>query len=381
MEGYMVDKKKINVLFVLGSFGTGGSERVVLDLCKSFNREECEPYVVSLYGGELIDEFTKIGIWSKCLNKKDGIDFNLMYRLSRIIKEKDIDVINAHHFSPFIHSSFGSLINKKPLLYTDHTAYEVQQVAFFWRMAAIMVLKRCYGVIGISKGSSRQLKETFRVPDHKVFTILNAIDLERFRCRIDKEKKRQSLGIHGDEKVIGCIGNLREQKNHINLLKAFRIVLGRFPYVRLLIAGEGPMKEILLNLSRQLEIDDHVSFLGARLDAEELYQIMDVYCLSSHYEGLPLTILEAMASRVPVVGTDVIGINDIVIHGQTGLLVEPDNADKLAEAIIETLTSPQEAVRFVENAFQYVCSNHSIPAWVASYQKLFHQAASTWERK
>lgn len=367
----MVDKGKTRVLFVLNSFGTGGSERIVLDLCRGLDRCVYEPVVVSLYGGKLIGEFSKINVWNRCLDKKVGIDLTLMLRLSRIIREHEIDVVNAHHFSPFIHACLGSFLNHRPLLYTDHTINEIQKIPLYWRIMGTFLLKRCYGVIGISKGCSKQLQDTFHVPRHKTFTILNAIDMSRFEVNIDCQEKKKSLDICNDEKVIGCVGNLREQKNQADLLKAFKIIREHIPNTRLLLIGEGPMKEQLQSLSIKLGISNCVTFLGARLDAAELYQVMDVYCLSSHYEGLPLTILEAMASKLPVVGTDVVGINDVIVHGENGMLVKPNNPQGIAETIVFLLRNGKVAERLGYNSHQYVREQHNMVSWLKTYEALF----------
>ena len=384
----MNTKKKINVLFVIFSFGTGGSERIVLDLCKGLNRDLFKPFVISFYnnigsndffriqhGSELIEEFNKIKVWNFCLNKRGGVDFKLMKSLSKLISEKNIDVINAHHFSQFFHTCPGAFLNNTSLIYTEHTMHEIRLLPFYWVMIGRFLLKRCYAVIGISKGCTRQLMETFHVPAHKSFTVLNAIDNIRFESSINVEAKRRDIQISKNEKVIGVVGNLREQKNHANLIKAFKIIKQKVDNIRLLIVGEGPMGEQLRDLSRKLEIEPFVHFLGARLDIAELYKIMDVYCLSSHYEGLPLTILEAMSSKLPVVGTNVVGINDVIIHAQNGILVDPDNPMKLAEAIIYSLENEPEARKLSENGHLYVQEHHQMTSWIKTYETLFSSAS------
>lgn len=371
----MEPEDRFKVLFMLNSFGTGGSERVVLDICRGMNRDVFEPFVVSLYCGELSGEFDKIQVWNTCLDKKDGVDFPLMLRLANILRNKKIDVINAHHFSPFIHSYLGSMMNRCSLIYTDHTVHEIRKIPSYWAMIGTLLLKTCYAVIGISNGCTRQLMETFHVPDHKAITILNAIDMDRFEHPIDRESKRQELHLNPEDKVVGIVGNLREQKNHVNLLRAFRIITKNSTTTKLMVIGDGPMRDQLHGLAKELGIEANVLFLGARLDTVELYQAMDIYCLSSHYEGLPLTILEAMASKVPIVATDVIGINDVVIKGETGLLVEPDNPEKLAQAALSLLDQPQKGFRLAENGYHYVYAHHRMEPWVKMHERVFRMAA------
>lgn len=367
-------KRRIRVLFVLHSFGTGGSEKVVFDLCKRLNRNFFEPFVVSLYDGLLRQEFVDAGIWSLSLSKRPGVDWGLMRNLLQVVREKSVDLINAHHFSPFIHSCLASFMTHSQLLYTDHTVNEIFAIPGYWVIIGRLLLSRCYGVIGISEDCSLQLKSTFHLPSQKIFTILNAVDLDNFGQTIDKLQKRNELNIAPSEPIIGIVGNLREQKNHQNIIRAMKVVTKQYPRAKLLIIGEGSLLDNLQSLSRQLGVDTQVLFLGSRLDTADLYQIMDVYCLCSHYEGLPLTILEAMASKVPFVGTDVPGIRDVIVDGRNGLLVEPNNPQKLGEAIIKLLNDEQGSSRLSTNGFEYVHEHHDIVPWVRTYEDLFVKA-------
>ncbi len=369
--------KKIKVLFVLNSLGTGGSERVVLDICKGLDKNSFEPFVLSLNPGELTVEFEKENIYARSLDKKPGVDTGLMIRAVRIVKDLGIDVINAHHFSPCMHIFPASLTNRVPLIYTDHTVHEISMIPWYWVMIGTLCLKDCYGVLGISHACTKKLVETFRVPAHKAFTLLNATNLERFDVAVDKRAKRASLGLKPDEKIVGIVGNLREQKNHANILKAFSIIRKSNDRIRLLVIGEGPMRDELTALRSSLGLEDTVAFLGARLDVSEIFKIMDAYCLCSHYEGLPLTILEAMASKVPIAATDVVGINDVVTNGVNGLLVRPDNPDELASAIVRILDNPELALKLSETAYNYVFANHSMGPWIRKYEELFMKAAAS----
>ena len=174
--------------------------------------------------------------------------------------------------------------------------------------------------------------------------------------------------------MVGIVGNLREQKNHANLIRAFRGMLDAGVAARLLIIGEGALRAELTAMRDALGMQEDVQFLGARLDIAELYRVMDVYCLSSRYEGLPLTILEAMASGVPVVGTDVAGIREIVQHGKTGVLVEDDDAPRLTQGLLGVLGDPERARSMADEGRRYVEASHAMGPWIERYEALFQAA-------
>ena len=365
--------QKKNILFVLNSLGTGGSERVVLDISRRIDRDKFVPYVLGINPPcELEIKFRENNIWARCLTKRKGIDFRLMMEVFRIMRDKQIDIVNAHHFSPFVHASIGSILNGSYLSYTDHTVAEIRRIPLFWKILGMFLLKKSFAVIGISHGCTRELQKTFHVKKAKTHTILNAIDIDRFTQKsIDKKALKKNLNLKSDDAVIGMVGNLRPQKNHASLIKACRIMLDMGNPVKILIIGDGPLRTELENLSSTLGVEEHVLFLGARHDVSSLYMIMDVYCLCSHYEGLPLTILEAMTSRIPVVGTDVDGIREIIRHEKTGMIVEADDPEALAYTLNKILKDRSLAYAIASNGYHYVEKKHGMASWIESYKVLF----------
>ena len=213
---------RINILFVLQTFGTGGSERVVLELCRGLNKKLFDVSVVSLCGGILQKEFQKNGIGAINLEKRGGIDLiSIVKKIRDLIRKDRIHIVNAHHFSPFIHASLASLFTQCKIIYTDHTVQEIEAIGRFWKHAGMLLTRRSFGVIGISASVSKKLKEKFGLKADKTYTILNSVDLDRFRKETDIEAKKKELGIRQEEKVIGIVANLRKQKNHKNLIRAF----------------------------------------------------------------------------------------------------------------------------------------------------------------
>jgi glycosyltransferase involved in cell wall biosynthesis len=209
------------------------------------------------------------------------------------------------------------------------------------RLLAKLVLRAPDIVTGVSPAVSAYYRDTAHIPEDRIVTILNGVDVHAFAtAATERTAKRRELGLAPDDIVVGTVGNLRRQKNHQSLLRAFARLpsTGRSAY--LVLCGDGECRPELERLAAELGIADRVLFLGVRLDVPAIMAALDVYCLPSHYEGMPLSIMEAWAAGKPVVATDVSGIRELVQHGSTGYLVPPDDSAKLAEGLSAVLQDP-----------------------------------------
>jgi len=233
-------------------------------------------------------------------------------------------------------------------------------------------------------GISRELAQLFKgeYPSHieRICCIQNGIDTKRFQIKVNREQKRAELDLMPDHFVIGCVANFRKQKNHLCMIRAVDLLKERYPNVRLLLVGssdhgnmEGTEGDVR-TLINKCGLNDKVRILGSRKDVPEILQCMDAFCLSSFYEGLPLSVLEAMASKVPIVGSDVEGIREVIKHEKTGLLFASNDHQALANAISSLIDEVQLRDNLKREGFDYVIGNHSVGAWVSSCEKLFKSA-------
>jgi glycosyltransferase involved in cell wall biosynthesis len=364
-------QKKTNLLFLLQTLGTGGSERIVKSLCENLDQRMFRCFVISLIDGEMKKEFMQLDIPVYSLDKRGHDAFKIMRQISTFIKTNQIHVINAHHFSPFLHAFYGAKKHGCKIFFTPHSSWEIELMSNNYTAFCRILLTFSNGAIGISPSVSESILKKFHLPKHKVFTIINSVDYRRFNTNVDVRKKKQELNIKKQEKVIGAVGGLRRVKNYSTLIKAFKIVKEKIDNVKLIIIGEGKMRGELEDLTKDLNLSNKVLFLGVRSDIPELMKLMDVYCLTSFFEGLPLSLLEAMSAGVPILGTDVPGIRDVIIQEQTGLLVSSDNHKELAEGLIRVLTHPFLARKLAKNGKNFVLENYSIEMWISQYEKLF----------
>ncbi|MHB8109147.1 MAG: glycosyltransferase [Syntrophorhabdaceae bacterium] len=365
---------KTNILFILQTFRTGGSERVVVDLCRLLDPEKFTCTVAAFVDGAFRKTLKDMGVGTFLLSmrsaRQDG--FRVMRRISDFVASNGIDVINAHHFTPFFYSVYGAKMNRCRIYFTAHSRNEVETMPRQWSFLVSALLRISDGAIGISPEISQSIKAVFGMPEASVITLTNAIDHTRFLLPVDRNVKKKELGISETDKVIGCIGNLRKDKNYPNLIEAFKLAhdsLGG--NIKLVIAGEGKRRQDLEDLIERLGLEGKVLLLGARADVPEIMKIMDVYCLSSLREGLPLSLLEAMSAGLPCVGTNVRGIRDVIADGDTGILVPSEDPEKLSQALVRVLTDAGTARRLADRGRKYVMKEHGLEGWIGNYEKLF----------
>jgi glycosyltransferase involved in cell wall biosynthesis len=180
------------------------------------------------------------------------------------------------------------------------------------------------------------------------------------------------MGLELDPLYIGTVGNLRPVKNQILLLQAAHQVCATHPQVRVIIIGDGPLREQLACTAEALGIQKQVRFLGARADIPELLNALDIFVLPSLSEGLPMSVLEAMACGLPVVATRVGGLPEVVVHEHTGLLVASQDAQQLAAALNRLVQQEDTRLSLGRQGRTRVMKHFSVQRMVSTYESLYH---------
>jgi glycosyltransferase involved in cell wall biosynthesis len=183
-----------------------------------------------------------------------------------------------------------------------------------------------------------------KLPHHLVRVIRNGIPAKPLLR--ERRHLRAAYGIAQDEKIILTVARMSEQKGYHHLLAAVPAVIGGEPRARFLWAGAGPWEDYLRQCSEQSGLGGCVSFLGHRTDVSDLMAAADLLVLPSLFEGLPLVLLEAMRAGLPVTGTKVCGMNEVIMDGLNGRLVPPGDASALASAILDAFAHPDRAARW-----------------------------------
>jgi glycosyltransferase involved in cell wall biosynthesis len=205
--------------------------------------------------------------------------------------------------------------------------------------------------------------------------MVNGIDVERFARPSDRQAKRREIGLPSDAWILGTVGNLRVEKNQELVLRALPEVLREIPEARVVLVGDGERRARLEALARELNVSDRALFLGVRMDVPDLFGAFDVYCLPSHFEGMPLSVLEAMAARKPIVATRVPGTEDLIVDDVTGLLTPANDAAALARTVVRLHRDRALSDRLVEAGWQYVNTHARLETMVQRYADLYEEVA------
>jgi glycosyltransferase involved in cell wall biosynthesis len=226
------------------------------------------------------------------------------------------------------------------------------------------------GFLGVANEHGRFMIEHERFPRDKVFVIPNGVDVARFSTDVDVAAVRQELGIASEAPLVGIVAALRPEKNHELFLRAAKIVRQAAPNTEFLVVGDGPCREPLLALRRELKLENAVHFLGTRSDIPRLVKSLDLFLLTSHNEANPVSILEAMAAGKPVVAPNVGSISESVADGVTGALTTTGTPEEVSHKVLEILNLPDRGRSLGECGYRTVAAKWSLETMVQGYEEL-----------
>lgn len=366
--------KKIRLMQITHDLAIGGLQQVVVNICRTINRDKFDVSVLCLRAlGEFVPEVEQMGIKVHFLPQKhNGTDYLSFLKVARILRHERIDVIHTHNTQPFVDGTIGALLSGvKTIIHTDHARDFPDK--FRYMLAEHVMSYFAYRVVGVSEHTSTNLINYEKISPKKVMTIENGIDGSRFKIEIDKQGKRKELGIRNSGPIIGLGVRIAEQKGITYLLQAMPQVINVYPDIKLIIVGDGELKDDLQRESAKLGTNKNVLFLGAKLDIPDLLKLFDIYVLPSLWEGLPMVLLEAMAAGCPIVATNVGGVSRVITDGENGLLVPSKNVEQLAEAVIKLLSDTNLRDRFANAGLKKFDEKFSADKMTRQYEILYQK--------
>jgi glycosyltransferase involved in cell wall biosynthesis len=365
----------MKVLHIIETPGTGGAEKVLVDIAVGLPREFTSIGVMmceSWTGKEL----ARHGIPVAVMPLQRSFDAGWPLRFARFVRENKVDVVQSHEFTANVYATAGARLAGVPIVCTTH-GKNYWPHALYRRAAYRWAARNSRAFVAVSNDLGRFVSGTLGIPEDRVRIIRNGIDISVYRRDADaRARVRAELGVSESEPLLLACGELTEVKGHEILLRAAQQVAATRPDVVVAIAGDGPLREHLEALPAALGITSNVRFLGFRRDVPHLLSAADVFVMPSLSEGLPLAILESMAVGVPIVATGVGGIPELIRPSETGWLVQPRSPDELGRALLEAISNPQLRQKMAKTAQQFCTSQYALQATVNSYAQWYRNAAA-----
>lgn len=362
----------MQILHVVETLDVGGLERVVIDLVKEQAARGHNCQVICLFEkGELASELEALGIPVAACSKRSGFDLAASRQLTEYIRTFSADVVHTHNVTCNYYAAVALLGRRKTRLV--NTRHGIGKLPKKQQWLYGLSLLRTYRVAGVCNVTTKILQRQFSLFSRKMMTIHNGIVLNNYQERYSGSHQAlvEKLSLPEDALLVAIVARLNRVKNHSMLLHAFRLVHQAVPQSQLLVIGDGELRSILQSEAQQLGISHYTIFLGDRRDVPFLLSGMDVFALSSTEEGYSISLLEACASALPIVATDVGGNSEIVKNKTNGFLVANNDAEAFAQRLIAILTDASKRREYGKNAREWVEKESSVQVMQRRYEKIY----------
>ncbi|MBM3474815.1 MAG: glycosyltransferase [Armatimonadetes bacterium] len=366
------------ILQVIGTLAPGGAERVVVDLCRHLHGGPFRSLLCHLYPpSDLAQTPEAQGIEVVGPLATRRADPRLPLRLAAVVRRCRPHLVHLHLGPPGLWYTLAYALHlcRTPFVYTNHSVYT--ELPAYARVALPFTHRLARWITCVSEDSARKMVTRFPFTKGRHTVIHSGIRSSRVLPQRPRHEVRTDLAIEPEAPLICNLANVGPAKGQTTLLRAFAGVHSAHPATRLIIVGD---TQAYPEITRQLRtlvaehrLEDSVQLLAKRTDVPDLLGASDVSVLSSRWEGLPMTILEAMAAGKPVVTTNVGGCAEAVVDHETGLVVPPENPEALADALGYVLTHPAEARRMGEAGRRRVEEHFTVEAMVGKHVELYER--------
>lgn len=360
--------ERARVLVLVKGLGIGGAERLIAEAAPLWNRELFDYRVAYLlpWKDQLVSQIVASNTRVTCLDWRGVHSLPAIWRLRRLVKTWQPEIVHSHLPAAGILARLA--VADTNHVYTEHNVVDSYKRSSRWLNRVTYARNRA--VIAVSEAVAKSLEG---YPGPQPTVIPNGVTVEV--SDRDAKRARAELGLDQETPLLVHVGNIRPHKGHQNLIDAVAYLMKmRFDFVVVSIGGEKHQGDLERVRSRAQEagLNQHLRFLGRRPDALFFLAAADVVVNPADVEGLPLSVLEALALGKPVVATDVGGVSSVVEHERSGLLVPPGDPESLALAMDHALRSP-EASRWGEEGARIVTDRHGLGQMVRAYEELYQR--------
>ncbi|MEW4489869.1 glycosyltransferase [Thalassoglobus sp. JC818] len=366
-------KSPRKIAFCITDLDNGGAERALLQLVTRLDRTRWTPRVYCLSKpGELVAEFEQHGIEVKCRTRSRRFDPTIISWLTKDLREFEPDIIQGFLFHGNIASRLAGARAKIPIKIAGH---RVAERGRRWHLKIDRLTSRWVDHhVCVSQGVADFITQQLSLDPQHVSVIPNGVTETTSSSTTLSDQThsiRAEFQLAPETLIVLAAGRLHPQKGFSDLLNAFRIVRDNHSGFHLLIAGEGPQKQELETQIRDLKLEDCVTLIGYRSDLSTLMQQVDLFVLSSLWEGMPNVVLQAMECGLPVVTTEVEGVPDVIESNLHGVVVPIGAVPELAAACTEILSDPKLAEQLGRNAQNHVREHFTWAKTASMYEHLY----------
>jgi glycosyltransferase involved in cell wall biosynthesis len=359
------------VLQVVLSLAPGGTERLVIELSRRLHDRHGMAVCCLDEPGLWAEELRQQGIAVTVLGRRPGFSPRLGGQIAAVAARHRAAVLHCHQYSPFIYGSLAGLGRPLRVVFTEHGRLSDAPSSAKRRVANWLFGRLNCDVFAVSQDLKRSMvAEGFQA--RRIRVIWNGIDPGPGPRASDRISARERLGVRREDFLIGSVGRLDPVKDLLTLVAAFREAASSIPAARLVIVGDGSERAALETAIDRLGLQGRIMLTGVRSDVRQLLPAFDVYVNCSIFEGISLTILEAMASGLPVVATGVGGTPEIV-DSATGILVPPRNAARISDALRQLATASDVARSLGAAGRRRVEDSFSMDRMVREYSAVYDQ--------
>lgn len=364
--------QKIKILHIIKSLGRGGAEMLLPETLKIHDKKKFEFHTIFFlpWKNQMVEALESVGGKVTCFSASNNL--KLLQQYSGVIeycKKHGIDLIHCHlPWSGFL----GRIIHFKtniPVVYTEHNIQERYHFATKWLNKLSFNFQSA--ALGVSADVTRSIRENIN-PRIPVQTLLNGVNTNNFQRNDEKGNAvRQNYGIPKNALVIGNIAVFREQKCIPDWLKAFQEISKKHPEVYGILVGAGPKETEIKALIEELKLTERVILTGLQTDTVSYFSAMDIFMMSSAFEGLPIALLEAMSSKCAVVSTKAGGVVEVISEPENGLLCEVGDVRCLSEKALILIEDKILREKLQVEARKRVETKFSLEAMVKKLQERY----------
>ena len=360
------------VLHLVQGLDVGGLEYMVVALVNRLDRRKFLPSICCFDTRGALQNNLLNDTQTTLLKRKPGIDFFYPFKLAALLKEHKVDILHLHNSTAFFYGVLaGKIAGTRRIIYTEHARDIMPNIKV--RIMDKILSHMTDRIVVVAEFLKKNLVHREWMDSSNITTIYNGIDGDDFIKRYNRDEIIKELNISPSAKIIGIVARLDLIKNHKCLIKAMKKVSSLIPDVVLLVIGDGPLRKDLEELVSDEQLHNNILFLRTRNDIPRLLSVLDVFVLCSLSEGLPLTILEAMAAGIPIVATAVGGIPEIIDDGIDGIVIPSDDSDALTNAISDLLHDEGKRHDMGVNARMKFEKNFTLQAMVERYEELYEE--------